>query len=312
MIKVKRILAALLAAICLVSLISCSSKIQGVERPSGKTALKLAHGSTDFEMDVTDDEYDYYYLNFLAEGIGADAASEKTEAELRRIGAIYSLAKEHGVALDSDDRKAVKAEVEAAIEQVGGEDKFNEGLAEFNMTKELYLSLSQMNALETVLREYVIDEVSGVIKADDKTVEEDVRQNFFAAKQILISNDKGDDVDSNRELANDIYARLSEGADFDAMVSEYGEDKSMDAGFGRYFTDGMFPEAFEDAVAGLEIGEMSGVIESEVGFHIALRMPIDEGYLDENFNTLRYYYLNRCFNELVAERSGELELTNKN
>lgn len=307
MIKVKNILAAGLAAVCAFSLASCSSKLQGVERPSGKAAVTLTHEESDFKLDVTQKEYDYYYLNFLAEGIGVDKAKEMTEAELRRIGAVYSLAKEHDVALDEDDRKLVKAELDAAVENVGGEKKFKEGLSEFNMTKEIYLSLSQMNSLEIALREYITDEVSGVIKSDDKTVEGDIKENFFAAKQILISNDEGEVSDTNRSLAEDIYAQLTAGADFDALVAEYGEDESMDAEFGRYFTDGMFPTAFEEAVAGLEIGEMSGVIETEVGFHIVVRMPIDDGYVDDNFNQLRYYYLNRCFNELVEERSAELE-----
>ena len=301
-------MAAALAAVCVFSFASCSSKLQGVERPSGKAAVTLTHKESGLKLDVTQKEYDYYYLNFLAEGIGADKATEKTEAELRRIGAIYSLAKEHDVTIDEDARKLVKADLDAAIEKVGGEKKFNEGLGEFNMTKDIYLSLSQMNSLEIALREYITDEISGVIKSDDKTVEGDIKENFFAAKQILISDDEGEDHEANRARANDIYAQLSDGADFDALLAEYGEDKSMDAEYGRYFTHGMFPDAFESAVADLEIGEMSGVIETEVGFHIVVRMPIDEGYVDDNFNQLRYYYLNRCFNELLEERSAELTI----
>lgn len=311
MIKVKSIIATLLCAGCILSLASCSDRVQGVDRPGGKTAMVLTEESSDFKLEITEDEYDYYYLNFLAEGIGTEEAKEKTLDELKRIGAIYSLAKEHEVSLDSDARKTVEADVDAAIEQIGGEKKFKEGLSEFNMTKEIYISLSQMNSLEIALRDYVTDEVSGVIRSDDDTVEADIRENFIAAKQILISNDDGDDLESNRALAADIAAKLADGADFDELVSQYGEDKSMDAEFGRYFTDGMFPEAFEDAAEELSVGEMSGVVESDVGFHIILRMPIDDGYIDENFNQLRYYYLNRCFNEMLEERAGDIEVEYK-
>ncbi len=308
MIKVKIIVAAALAAACVVSFASCTKHVQGVDRPSGDAALELTQVNSDFKLKITQSEYDYYYLNFLAEGIGAEEAADKTLAELKRIGAIFSLAEEHGVSLEKEERKAVEAELEATIENFGGKEKFEEGLAEYNMTRELYVSLSQMNSLEIALRTYVTDEVSGVIKSDDETVESDIAENFIAAKQILIANDEGDDVDENRALAADILAKLAAGQDFDALAEEYGEDDSMDITYGRYFTDGMFPEAFENAAKRLAVGEMSELIESEVGFHIILRMPIDDAYIDENFNTLRYYYLNRTFNEILEERAGELNV----
>lgn len=301
----------MLAAGCILLFAACSQRVQGVDRPEGKIALELTEKDSDFKLEVTKAEYDYYYLNFLGEGIGADEAEARTLAELKRIAAIYSLAKEHEVELDEDGRKAAEAEMNVAIERVGGEKEFNEGLAEFNMTKELYVSLSQMNSLEVILRDYVTDEASGVIRSDDDTVEADIKENFIAAKQILIANDEGDDIDENRELAASIVAKLSEGGDFDELLAEYGEDKSMDAEYGRYFTDGMFPEAFENAAKELSVGEMSQVVESEVGFHIILRMPIEDEYVDENFNTLRYYYLNRCFNEMLEERVGDLEVDHK-
>ncbi len=306
MIKVKNIVAALLAAACVVSFASCAKKVQGVERPSGDAALELTQVNSDFKLKITKAEYDYYYLNFLAEGVGAEEASEKTLTELKRIGAIFSLAKEHGVSLEKEEREALDAELDATVENLGGKEKFEEGLSEYNMTGELYVCLSQMNSLEAALRTYVTDEVSGIIKSDDATVEADIKERFIAAKQILIANDEGDDVDENRALAADILAKLEAGQDFDTLAEEYGEDDSMDLTYGRYFTDGMFPEAFENAAKKLAVGEMSGIIESEVGFHVILRMPIDDSYVDKNFNALRYYYLNRTFNEMLEERAGEL------
>ncbi|MBQ3101132.1 MAG: peptidylprolyl isomerase [Clostridia bacterium] len=307
MIRVKRIIAALLCAVCVLTFASCSDRVQGVDRPGGKTAVVLTEESSDFKLEITEEEYDYYYLNFLAEGIGSEDAKEKALDELKRIAAVYSLAKEHEVELDSDARKTVEAEVDAAIEQVGGEKKFKEGLAEFNMTEDIYISLSQMNSLEIALRDYITDKASGVIRSDDVTVEADIKENFIAAKQILISNDEGDDPDQNRALAADIAAKLADGADFDEFVSEYGEDENMDAEYGRYFTAGMFPDAFEEAAEDLSVGEMSGVVESDVGFHIILRMPVEDEYINENFNTLRYYYLNRTFNEMLEERAENIK-----
>ena len=77
MIKVKSIIATLLCAGCILSLASCSDRVQGVDRPGGKTAMVLTEESSDFKLEITEDEYDYYYLNFLAEGIGTEEAKEK-------------------------------------------------------------------------------------------------------------------------------------------------------------------------------------------------------------------------------------------
>lgn len=305
MIKVKVIVAAALAAACLISFCSCGSRTQGVERVNGDTVLELKHTESDFSISFSDTEYDYYYLNFLAEGIGADEAAENTLAELKRLGAIFSVAAEYEVTLDKDDREEVGQNIESLVGSFEDDEDFDSALAEYNMTRELYTSLSQINMLETNLREYVIDEASGIIKSDDVTVESDIAQNFIAAKQILISNDDGDDSEENRFLANDILAKLEAGEDFDALVEEYGEDENMDAQYGRYFTHGMFPDEFEEAALSLGEGELSGVIESDVGFHIILRMPIDDEYVEDNFETLRYYYLNRVFNEMLEERAGE-------
>lgn len=311
MIRVKAFTAAALAAACLISFASCAKKVQGVERPDGEVMLELKHTETGFTYEVIKGEYEYYYNNYLAEGVGAEEAEEKTLAELRHSAAVCSYAAEHEIELDKDDRKQVKAEIDTVIAAFENKAAFEEGLADYNMTLELYTSLAQLNALETMVREFVTNEVSALIKSDDETVEADIEENFIAAKQILVSNDEGDDVEDNRALANDILNRLEAGEDFDALVAEYGEDKSMDAEYGRYFTHGMFPDEFEQAALALEVGERSGVVESYVGFHIILRMPIDSEYVDDNFETLRYYFLNRRFNEMIAERAQELEIEYK-
>lgn len=311
MIKVKAYTAAALAAACLLCFSSCADKQQGVERLSGEPVLEITRADDELAYEVTGAEYDYYYNNYLAEGIGAEQAAQKTLDELCHAAAIISFAAENEIELDKDDRKAVEADIDLLISSFENREEYEQGLADFNMTHELYKSLSQQNALEVKLREYAIDEISGLIKSDDETVEADIMENFIAAKQILISNDEGDDVEQNRLSAESIYAELEGGADFDALVEQYGEDNSMDVEHGRYFTHGMFPDEFEQAALALEIGEHSGVIETEVGFHIILRMPISQEYVDDNFEQLRYYFLNRRFNELVDERASEMNVEYK-
>ena len=80
-----------------------------------------------------------------------------------------------------------------------------------------------------------------------------------------------------RERAERIHRELLNGADFGAMVREHSEDAgSRDAGgtFGTYLrrddraTAELLGEEFFEAPFALEVGEISGVLRSNVGFHV--------------------------------------------
>ena len=282
--------------------VSCN-KALGVDRPSGKTILHIG------DWGVTETEYGYFLTNHKENGAADDdSADEAALYDLRRECAVLTLAKQYGVELGDAARERVEQEIDSAASALGGDDKFEAGLAEFGMTRGLYRYLLQLKELESSLRAYLTDEASGIIVSDDKTVLNDIRENFIAAKQILISNDEGDDPEENRALAGEILSRLEAGEDFDELCAEYNEDANMDAEYGRYFTAGMFPSQFEDAARALEIGEHSGVVETSVGYHIILRVGLDDGYIDKNFENLRYYFLNRRFNEILEEKIASLEV----
>ncbi len=80
-----------------------------------------------------------------------------------------------------------------------------------------------------------------------------------------------------RERAERVHRELQNGAGFGAMVSEYSEDAgSRDAGgtFGTYLrrddraTSQLLGPEFFEAPFTMDVGEISGVLRSNVGFHI--------------------------------------------
>lgn len=80
-----------------------------------------------------------------------------------------------------------------------------------------------------------------------------------------------------RERAQRVHRELANGADFGALVREHSEDPgSREAGgtFGGYLrrddaaTSGLLGQEFFEAPFALEVGETSGVLQSNVGFHI--------------------------------------------
>ena len=67
-------------------------------------------------------------------------------------------------------------------------------------------------------------------------------------------------------------------ATFKQLADEYSEDTGRANNPNGYiFTPGTMVASFEDAVAALEPGQISDVVESDYGFHIILRRDLLEG-----------------------------------
>lgn len=302
---VNRIAPALAAFLAVAALASCG-KTQGVERPSGDTALTVG------DYKVSREEYDYYYLNHIdTDGLSEADARSAAEYDAARNCAVLAMAKEYGIELSSEEREALESEMES-LEQTLTKEVFEEQLESYHMTRGLYLYLSQTSKLESLLREYVSDERSGVLKYDDAAVLDDIHKNFIAVKQILISVPDGAEFESAYGRAREAFDSLApDGSNFDEIADKYSDDDHADPVYGRYFTHGMYPDEFEKAAKSLSVGEISGIVETDVGYHIIKRIAQDDGYISENFEQLRYCFLNRCFNEMLEAKRNSMEVSRK-
>ena len=85
------------------------------------------------------------------------------------------------------------------------------------------------------------------------------------AAHILI---EGDDEAAQKKV-DEVQAKLNEGGEFEALAKQYSDDiVSREDGGDVGFTSGdVFPEAFEDALASLEVGEVSGAVKTDAGTH---------------------------------------------
>ena len=126
------------------------------------------------------------------------------------------------------------------------------------------------------------------------------------AKHIMlmtIDADTGEALDDEtiaekEALAEDLLAQLQavEGdtealnALFDELMNTYSEDTGLAAYPNGYiFTEGEMVEAFETAVEGLDENYgLSGIVESEYGYHIILRMPLTPEDLYTNSSGVSY------------------------
>jgi len=67
------------------------------------------------------------------------------------------------------------------------------------------------------------------------------------------------------------------GADFAALARQYSDESTgKNGGYLDVFQRGTMIKAFEDAAFGMEIGQVSDVVETPLGFHVIRREPIAE------------------------------------
>lgn len=113
----------------------------------------------------------------------------------------------------------------------------------------------------------------------------------FAAEQGCMTVDRiffafGDDREAARQRAADAFARLNGAADQGAVFSDLAKSGNDTAGPRTILPgDGVLPPALEDAARTLDVGQCSGILESDEGFSILRRLETDisgltEPYLD--------------------------------
>lgn len=91
--------------------------------------------------------------------------------------------------------------------------------------------------------------------------------------------------DDAEQRIKEIKAKLDNGASFEELAKEYSEDSfsAENGGDLEWFEAGLFGEAFDNAVAGLEnVGDVSNAFESESGFHIVKLTEFQEAVV-QNF-----------------------------
>lgn len=132
---------------------------------------------------------------------------------------------------------------------------------------------------------------------------------FICTRHLLIQNDKGEDVEANRALAEEAYQKYLNGESMDKLMgSKYNEDVTMSPSIGYYFTYGEMDEAYEKAAFALEVGEVSGIVETEDGFFIIERREKSSTYMLGNFEALAQQITYALVNQKVTDRQNELSL----
>jgi len=215
-----------------------------------------------------------------AGGVGALPNDKKKEAELAVLNELVSMELLNQAARKievKDIGKKVESQVSGAKSKFPSPAKFDEFLAENNMTENDFKSLAEKEIYINNLIETRIASKVTVTDAEMKKFYDDNPEKFkipesVRASHILIGTDgKATDEDKTkaREKANALLKRVKAGEDFAALAKENSTCPSgAQGGDLGAFTKGQMVPAFETAAFALKPGEISEVVETRFGFHI--------------------------------------------
>lgn len=199
------------------------------------------------------------------------------------------IGEELGLELTQEDLDFPAQDLALCVEELGSEETMTHWLWFRMMDEELYSQLYYGGRIFKMLQEHLFGEEGDLYPTDAEVkacIEDDL--GYYRVKHILISardsqtDEPLDDAAKaeKKAQAEDILAQLQQADDvvalFDELMHEYSEDPGLAAypdGYEAY-PGQMVPE-FEQASLQLKDGEISGLVESDHGYHIILRLPLD-------------------------------------
>jgi len=283
----------ILVFIAAFALAACSSKKEAATKfASGTAAYDLAKDLmktlpaldpekplalvTSRQFDVTSADA----VKFLLDQYGAGAATQlKTldaatlksalERSALQLGERKLLVAAATEAKSVASPEEVKAALDAQYAQAGGEAQFAE------MLKGRGLDLEFVKA--SIAEDARIQKYLQTPLAAAKVTEEEVKKAYAEEKTasvrhiLLLTKDKTPAEKAEiRKKMDGILARAKKGEDFAALAKEFTEDPGSKETGGLYedFGRGKMVKPFEEAAFSVPVGQISGVIETEYGYHI--------------------------------------------
>lgn len=253
--------------------------------------------------------------------------------------ALQNAAVEYGaqqlkITLTDKNKADAQAYWDAQVSSAGSEEAFLSQLKSSYLTKDLFTHLVNLNYLNNDCFTKLYGDKGS--KLSDKDVAESIAEDgYVMAKHILMETTVTDESGNKTPLPDsekaevhkkmeDILNKLKayKGNDFDAYFDQLMKQYSEDPGV-QQFPDGylfqngdMYSEFYDGAVA-LDIGKFSDIVETQVGYHIIYRIPINYEvtpisiYNSNSYGnySLREVTASKMFDAIVNEWLNSLDIT---
>lgn len=274
--------------------------------------------------DITADEYNYYFLYQKHSLDNGDSSywtsNDPTSEELTEYSnvikeyvnntiletyALSVMCDNAGIAMTDEIKAQVESDIAMISSYYGGVEAFEEMLATSYLTLDLYRNMSAENQRTSLLFEEVM--------ADE--LRANAAENYLRAAHILVMPDETavDQAAARKDAlakAEEILVLVNSGEDFFKLVDEYNEDPGMvNNRDGYYFTEGDMVTPFYEGAMALADNEVSGVVETDYGYHIIKRLPMEDEYINAHLSEFATNDHYTAFYEEVAKVQETLEYT---
>jgi parvulin-like peptidyl-prolyl isomerase len=221
---------------------------------------------TEFQRNVDMIKNGYAEMGFHLEGPQLHEFKKKILNSLIEKELLLLESENKGIVIDP---AAIENEIEEIKSSFPDEAGFEEKLNKMGYT----LDFVRRDIRASMAIEQLVDsELAGKADVSDEDVKmfyESNMENFITpeqvkARHILVSNEAG-----GRKKIEKISQDILTGSDFEKLAQEHSACPSgQNGGDLGYFGRGQMVEPFENAAFGLDIGEVSEIVETSFGYHI--------------------------------------------
>ncbi len=316
------IISAIISLSLLLSLTGCGDGTDVLNSSKEEKTVVMTVGGFDVPLEI----YRYAALNHKADyeasrtgdiwsGDEGEALLQKLEKDTRdTVVDLYTtlaIAAEYGI---SPDDAYFTDTVEIMMDNMYENYSYDYNaylreLKKYNMNDSVYRFIIRNDLIAEELMTKMIQN-GDIVYTENELRDILLGEGCVRVMQILIASDNGKTDEENLAMANRLLERLENGESFEALVQSHGEDLYMfNNADGYYVCRGTLHEAFEEAAFSLEVGEVSGIVETDAGYSIIKRYEKDADYIEENFTELSESYARGQYNLILEAYSETLTVT---
>lgn len=203
-------------------------------------------------------------------GTLADYAKDQALTDTALYAIVENWAERYGVTLSDEQRQAIADGWDQKAAGAG----YLERLAAMGLDRDRALELETVGALYAGLLALQRQEGSALTPTKEALATFADQSGWITVDRVLIA--AGDDRDTARERAAEAFAKLNGAQDQAAVFDALAKTGDDPAGPRTILPgDGQLPQELEEAARTLEVGQCSGILESDEGFSILRRLTPD-------------------------------------
>lgn len=225
-----------------------------------------------------------------------DNVKDVALARLAQIKCMQLLAKEYEIVLDDEEKAKILVAATEYYQSLNDKE-----IKKMGITQDTVVEVYSEYLLATKVYDYIIQDVNPEISDDEARsikVETILIKTYYLDENGERLEYSETEKKQAREKAKSVIEMLEQGYEFDDLVAEYNEDSKSIYSFGK----GDMDEIFETAAYNLDTDEISGIVETEYGYHIIKCLSnFDEDETNVNKEKILEKRKNEAFNEVYDQ-----------